>query len=294
VIDEGRYHKVYEEEVRRLDKMENDFLPSVELDQQSLDFGTVKFQRPRNCSLKVSNTGQYPCRYEFIAKGDDKSFCPPWLTINKPKGILTPGEHIMLEFEVYVNQTTAPSLNTGEERLEDILILHLVGGKDFFITVNGEYLPSCIGTSFTTPCLMNKPIQHTDMGEIKRMNALSANHIRRISTPMLAIPKELWKLMDHLYHHGKQQSELFQRPALHTEVQEVIEHLDSCLPTVEDPLPGSNHCVAETLLILLSAAPEPVIPYKFYEMCTSTSMDHPTAIQLLSSCQQCTKTPSIT
>lgn len=39
------------------------------------------------------------------------------------------GETCHLEFEVYVNRITAPLLNSGKERLDDILILHLVGGK---------------------------------------------------------------------------------------------------------------------------------------------------------------------
>ena len=35
----------------------------------------------------------------------------------------------MIEFEIYVNRSTAPNLNLGADKLEDILILHLVGGK---------------------------------------------------------------------------------------------------------------------------------------------------------------------
>ena len=36
--------------------------------------------------------------------------------------------------EVYVDKVTAPMLNTGVDRLEDILVLHLAGGKDLFVS----------------------------------------------------------------------------------------------------------------------------------------------------------------
>jgi len=39
-----------------------------------------------------------------------------------------------VKLEMYVNKTTAPQLNSGKDRLEDILVLHLHGGKDLFVS----------------------------------------------------------------------------------------------------------------------------------------------------------------
>lgn len=50
-------------------------------------------------------------------------------------------------------------LNSGEDSIEDILVLHLDRGKDYFITISGNYLPSCFGTSLDTLCRMKKPIR---------------------------------------------------------------------------------------------------------------------------------------
>lgn len=36
--------------------------------------------------------------------------------------------------EVYVDKTTAAKFNSGEEKLEDILVLHLTNGKDSFVS----------------------------------------------------------------------------------------------------------------------------------------------------------------
>lgn len=69
------------------------------------------------------------------------------------------GGSVDIELEVFVNRMTAPDLNSGKEQIEDILVLHLERGKDYFISVSGNYLPSCFGTSINLLCLMREPIR---------------------------------------------------------------------------------------------------------------------------------------
>lgn len=64
-----------------------------------------------------------------------------------------------IDLEVFVNRTTAPELNSGKQEIEDILVLHLERGKDYFISVTGNYLPSCYGTSIHALCQLREPIQ---------------------------------------------------------------------------------------------------------------------------------------
>lgn len=47
------------------------------------------------------------------------------------------GEKCDIKLEVYIDKKTACKLNSGEDKLYDILVLHLEGGKDIFITVTG-------------------------------------------------------------------------------------------------------------------------------------------------------------
>lgn len=60
--------------------------------------------------------------------------------------------------ELFVNKTTATKLNSGEDKIEDILVLHLERGKDYFLSVSGNYLPSCFGSPIHTLCYMREPI----------------------------------------------------------------------------------------------------------------------------------------
>ena len=47
-----------------------------------------------------------------------------------------------MSLEVLVDKQTASQLNSGTDKLYDILVLHLDGGKDLFITVTGLYYNS--------------------------------------------------------------------------------------------------------------------------------------------------------
>lgn len=60
---------------------------------------------------------------------------------------------------MYVSKDSVTLLNSREDSIEDILVLHLDRGKDYFITISGNYLPSCFGTSLEALCRMKKPIR---------------------------------------------------------------------------------------------------------------------------------------
>lgn len=82
---------------------------------------------------------------------------------------LSPGATVDIDLEVFVNRSTAPDLNSGKEQIEEILVLHLERGKDYFISVTGNYLPSCFGTSIRSLCQMREPIQDTPAEILRKL-----------------------------------------------------------------------------------------------------------------------------
>ena len=56
-------------------------------------------------------------------------------------------EEVSVELSILIDTELVSSFNSGSEKLEDILVLHLEGGKDFFISISGSYLLSCFGSS---------------------------------------------------------------------------------------------------------------------------------------------------
>uniref|UniRef100_A0A671WXK0 phosphoinositide 5-phosphatase n=1 Tax=Sparus aurata TaxID=8175 RepID=A0A671WXK0_SPAAU len=270
-INTEAYKKTFEEIVRNIDKMENECIPSVTLAKQEFHFKDVKYMQHQAATLSLFNDGQVPCQFEFIQKPNESTYCKPWLTANPPKGFIAQGGSVEIELEVFVNRSTAPDLNSGKEQIEDILVLHLERGKDYFIPVTGNYLPSCYGTSIHSLCHMREPIQ--DMPQETLRKLVSAPMCRAGAVSL----KCLFSVQGCLH---KTQHNIFQQPGLRSEFADIRDCLDTGMP---DSLPGSNHSVAEALLLFLDALPEPVVPFSFYQQC----------LESCSNASQCEKTISM-
>lgn len=280
VINDELYRKTLEEIVRSLDKMENANIPSVSLSKREFCFQNVKYMQLKVESFTIHN-GQVPCHFEFINKPDEESYCKQWLNANPSRGFLLPDSDIEIELELFVNKTTATKLNSGEDKIEDILVLHLDRGKDYFLSVSGNYLPSCFGSPIHTLCYMREPILDLPLETISELTLMpirTGDDGSQLESPM-EIPKELWMMVDYLYRNAIQQEDLFQQPGLRSE----FEHVRDCLDTgMIDNLSASNHSVAEALLLFLESLPEPVICYSAYHNCLECSGNYTASKQVIS------------
>ncbi|XP_022615723.1 inositol polyphosphate 5-phosphatase OCRL-1 isoform X2 [Seriola dumerili] len=283
VVNEQRHKKVFEEIVRAMDRMENDFLPSVSLSRREFTFENVKFRQLQKQRFLITNDGQVPCHFAFIPKLNDSQYCKPWLRAEPSDGFLEPTETLEIYLEVYVSKDSVTLLNSAEDAIEDILVLHLDRGKDYFITISGKYLPSCFGTSLETLCRMKKPIREIPITKLidlekSKVSFLMVDGASTEDKP-LKIPKEVWILVNHLFTKSCDQEDLFQTPGLQEELQSIIDCLDTSIP---DTIPGCNHSVAEALLIFLEALPEPVVCYELYQRCLDCAHDSRLCKQLIS------------
>uniref|UniRef100_A0A8C9KNX5 Type II inositol 1,4,5-trisphosphate 5-phosphatase n=1 Tax=Panthera tigris altaica TaxID=74533 RepID=A0A8C9KNX5_PANTA len=280
VVNEERYRKTLEEIVRSLDKMENANIPSVFLSKREFCFQNVKYMQLQVQSFIIHN-GQVPCQFEFINKPDEESYCKQWLNANPSRGFLLPDSAIEIELELFVNKTTATKLNSGEDKIEDILVLHLDRGKDYFLSVTGNYLPSCFGSPIHTLCYMREPILDLPLETVRELTLMplqTEDDGIQLENPM-GIPKELWMMVDYLYQNAIQQEDLFQQPGLRSE----FEHIRDCLDTgMIDALSANNHSVAEALLLFLESLPEPVICYSAYHNCLECSGSYTASKQVIS------------
>ncbi|XP_063274825.1 type II inositol 1,4,5-trisphosphate 5-phosphatase isoform X1 [Prinia subflava] len=285
VVNEELYRKAFEEIVRSLDKLENANIPSVTLSRREIQFKDVKYMQLQVERFTIHN-GQVPCQFEFISKPDEETYCKKWLTANPSKGFLLSDAEITVELEVFVNKSTATRLNSGEEKLEDILVLHLVRGKDYFLSVTGNYLPSCFGSPIHTLCYMREPIQDMSAESIRRLTLMPvdmSDDPAQAEKPM-DIPKELWMMVDHLNRNAAQQEDLFQQPGLRSEFEQIRDCLDTGM---YDTFLGSNHSVAEALLLFLESLPEPVICCRFYSSCLESASSYSQSCQIISDLPVC-------
>ncbi|XP_025027261.1 type II inositol 1,4,5-trisphosphate 5-phosphatase isoform X3 [Python bivittatus] len=320
VVDEQLYRKVFEETVSSLDKMENASIPSVTLSKREFFFRDVKFMQLQMEFFIICN-GPIPCQFEFICKPHESSYCKPWLIAKPSKGFLLPDAEVTVELEVFVNKSTATHLNSGEDHLEDILVLHLDRGKDYFLSVSGNYLPSCFGSPIQALTHMRQPIQDMLPEAIRNLvssycpgtallpcdtlictssKALIEHVAVFIQTLMplwsgedffwdekpLDIPKELWMMVDHLCRSACQQKDLFQQPGLRAEFPEIRDCLDT---GTLDTFIGSSSSVAEALLLFLESLPEPVICYQLYDSSVERASSFVLSSQVVSMLPTCHK-----
>lgn len=89
-------------------------------------------------------------------------------------------EDALIEFTVMVNEDSAPPLTCGKEKMEDILVLHLEKGKDFFITVTGQYLPSCFGSSLETLVNLHTYIREVPVAKLVDLDLVRTHYIHTV------------------------------------------------------------------------------------------------------------------
>ncbi|KAK2727305.1 hypothetical protein QYM36_007966 [Artemia franciscana] len=133
-IDIVKYKKIYEEVMKHLDRLENDYLPQIAVSRTEIDFGTVRFLENKSNFLTISNTGHVPLQYKFINKLREESYSKPWLIVEPHTGFLMPGDYTEIQLEIYVDKRTAGKLSTGQDtQLEllsiDMQWIHII--KDF-------------------------------------------------------------------------------------------------------------------------------------------------------------------
>lgn len=117
-----------------------------------------------------------------------------------------------ISLDVYVSKDSVTLLNSGEDKIEDILVLHLDRGKDYFLTISGTYLPSCFGTSLEALCRMRRPIREVPVTKLidlvssrileqlpNRKRAISPLFTPKSRSDALSVGQLCWLLADALF-----------------------------------------------------------------------------------------------
>lgn len=149
---------------------------------------------------------------------------------------------------LHVSNRDAQPLLSGADALDDILILRLENGRDYFVTISGQYQRSCFGASleYLTNCLQ----------PLRSMPLLSST-----PTQTLSIPKELWRMVDYIYRNGLREDGLFSTSGEEEEVHQIKESLDNGTEFGS----FSVHSMCEVLVYFLKNLAEPVFPEHIVE-----------------------------
>ncbi|KAI1368151.1 type II inositol-1,4,5-trisphosphate 5-phosphatase [Xylaria arbuscula] len=177
--------KVHAEVAKELDRVENEGRPSITIlidgndsaatgrstaldGSEGIDLGSVGFMRRVSRSLTIANTGRVQASLTFVEKPNTNGNeipQPRWLDVKftqsqndemESKGdpphheiFLEPGETVNAVIEVEVSDLKhLQALNEQPEaQLEDVLVLRVKEGRDYFIPIRASWQPSCFGRS---------------------------------------------------------------------------------------------------------------------------------------------------
>jgi len=254
-VIESQREKVHRDVNKKLDTFDNKKLPMVGLDTTSLDFGEVRYGQKITLPIKVTNTGKVVAQFRFIPKLNEKNLCQPWMTISPAYGMLIPDEkEETINFTITVDNVMANALNSGREVLEDIIILRLENGRDYFITVTGNYARSCFGMTVDKLVLYSDPVRDVPLDPIRCVEKYGDD-----PTAKFCIPKELFRLVDAIYQKGLDSPDLFSTAGHAQEMDEIRECLDTGAPFPER---SKIHSFAEVLVAFLSNLDQTIVPQR--------------------------------
>lgn len=170
--------------------------------------------------------------------------------------MLIPGDNpMLLNFTISIDNRIAQLLNSGREVLDDILILRLENGRDYYLTVKATYARSCFGMSAEELVMYAEPIRSIPLDPVKRAEMIDPK-----TTTALCVPKELWRTIDAIYEKGLIEPHLFVEPGVAREVDQIRECLDTGAPFGHFKI----HSYAEVLISFLESLAAPIIPSQLF------------------------------
>eukprot|EP00457_Paulinella_chromatophora_P003684 gb/GEZN01003692.1/.p1 GENE.gb/GEZN01003692.1/~~gb/GEZN01003692.1/.p1 ORF type:complete len:695 (-),score=82.46 gb/GEZN01003692.1/:30-2060(-) len=232
---------------RQLDTWENENIPKVKLSAKELFFPQATFDVPETRTLLIENVGKVNVLFLLIPKLEEEKFCKPWLNVTPEFGMIPPGKIQELSVTLHVTRETGHALNIGKDMIEDILIIRLENGRDYFVTIAGEYFASCFGA--TIDYLVNAPYPVRFVEKSRKT--------QQTPTTVLSMPKELWRLVDYIWKNGMGEPGLFVTAGDPAQIAEIRDALDTGQPF---KVGLSIHSMAEAFIQMLESLHQPVFP----------------------------------
>uniref|UniRef100_A0A914XHB7 Rho-GAP domain-containing protein n=1 Tax=Plectus sambesii TaxID=2011161 RepID=A0A914XHB7_9BILA len=214
-------------------------------------------------SLVIRNTGKYPVYFKFGKHAQEEGefgVSKRWLTVTPSAQRIDVGQEAVIDLQVLIDKESAWALNSESKPLNNLLVLHLRNGRDYFLVVSAEYVPSCYGKSLEE--LMQSSTLQVQLIDLGPPSNVPDN---------LPVPKELWRMVEHIRTTGLDEPDLFSQPGAQNDFIAIREALDAGFPE-QLPCPDRGvHSVCEALLRFLDSLPESVIPLAFQDRCLRVS-----------------------
>jgi len=252
VVIMDKMQRIHSDIIKQLDKMENDMLPEIKVSQTEFRFDNVRFEEVQTQTIVVENVGKVVCSFQFVGKPPNEDvLCKDWMEFDPPAGMIVPNDKIEIQLSVNVQADSAHALNAGRDTIDDILILHLKNGRDHFISIQGNWLKTCMANNMDRLISLKNGVRNPSGEETLDVD----------KRPL--VPRELYTLCKYLHDNGLNTARVFKSEGSAEEARKIRDILDTGGSLYE--YEGSCDTIAESILSLLKTFEEPVIPFHYYE-----------------------------
>ncbi|OCF43755.1 hypothetical protein I317_02359 [Kwoniella heveanensis CBS 569] len=246
--------------MKELDRLEEVYRPSLEIDGTSLEFGQVMYRQPVIREVKLRNVGRVPATYNFKPPSSDKPICKPFMWPFPATAVVEPGQDVTLKVVVCVDELAAAKLTLGDD-INDVFVLQIAGGKDFFITIQAVFQPSIIALPLHVLSALPSPIRHVPLADRKILARPLAPSTTNGEAPAKPV-RDVWRLLEYLMANGTGVEDLW---VANQDVRDIIECLDTGVALPEE----SARTISVALLHILTALPTPLLPISHHTPCLS-------------------------
>ncbi|KAJ1445468.1 Endonuclease/exonuclease/phosphatase [Pelagophyceae sp. CCMP2097] len=285
-----RRRAAYLDVLRSLDSWTGDARPAVRISELrgdvevdlrgAVDFGAVEFDSDAARTLRIRNVGAVVAHWRLVGSGfctgdrapafahaEDTPGAPTavskrWLSAAPAYGTLPPGAAVTIDLVIAVDTQTARALNSHADSLDDVIVVHVERGAEHVVHVTAQWLRSAWGMSLEDLCHCRGAARDRRGRGAAPADLLGDAFPAAAAPPpaapaALAVPKELWRLVDALHARGRFAPNLFFTAGSEAEVRAIRAALDCDLPLSANASPYS---VADALTSFLSALAKPVVP----------------------------------
>lgn len=141
VIDPVRAYSTHQELLFSVDKYFNASTPKIDIDEKFIDFGITQCDKSFTKYITITNTGTSLAKWLFTPPPGSTTLCQPWLHISPLEGILAPGESTQVSINCHISSHKISSESSEDDsafKFEDIIIIRVVRGSDFFVICNSQ------------------------------------------------------------------------------------------------------------------------------------------------------------
>lgn len=238
--------------------------PVLSLSTEMIQFDDIEYGLVVERELTIRNCSRTQAVDFRFLPGVGHDHYPSWLTITPSNGTILALESTTVTLSVRVQSrvsakqlNTAPTENFAE--LNETVLCHVENGsgRNYFVRIKGRFLKSCFGS--TLEGMVNLGVNN------------ACRSLQAADTSMqIPVPKEIWRLVDHLYRYGMREEGLFLHvpESADADTTEIRRALDNGTP-LSDTI--SCHSVAHCLVRLLESLQDSVIPRRLFRMCLKVS-----------------------